>query len=356
VPAQPPSSLGDKTVFVTGHSGFVGSWLCSLLRQSGANVVGYSLLDNPAAVARSEWLSGMGVTRIGGDVRDFSDLLAAVDRANPDVVVHLAAQPILGRGFSSPHLTFDVNINGSLNVLEVVRRTSVRALVHVTSDKCYAPGAARVGAVTEDGKLGGESPYPASKMIAEILFWEFFKLAGEGAPQMASVRLGNVVGGGDEADRLVPNCLRSFRAGRPFAMRDPNAVRPFQHVLDVVYGLERLASALLDRRVPSGLPLNFAPPHLGATTGELVAALAAAWGPTARVSEECDVTTFPEQQVLRLDGSRAADLLGWQHRLDLSMTASWTVKWSQLVDLGMAPATATAHQTARYLAMSGESR
>jgi CDP-glucose 4,6-dehydratase len=354
-PGSIASAWPGKTVFITGHSGFVGSWLSTLLRRVGVNVVGYSLSEDPSSASRATWLKALGVVTTDGDVRDFEGLLAAVDGAKPDIVVHLAAQPILGRGFSAPHLTFDVNVNGSLNVLEVVRRTSTQALVHVTSDKCYSPAAASQGAVTEDSDLGGESPYPSSKMIAEILFQEFSDLAGEDGPWMASVRLGNVVGGGDEADRLVPNCLRSFRAGRPFAVRDPLAVRPFQHVLDVVHGLALLGQALLERRIPSGTPLNFAPPHMGLTTADLVAALAAAWGPGAAcVSEREDIIVFPEQQVLRLDGSRAAELLGWHHQLDLSRTAGWTVEWAQLVDQGVPPSTATTEQVAGYLAESAD--
>ena len=257
----------DKTVFVTGHTGFIGSWLCTLLRDLGATVVGYSLSDDASTASRVVWLKSLGVTSVEGDVRDFERLLASVEEAEPDVVVHLAAQPIVFLGFSAPHLTFDVNINGSLNVLEVARRTGVAALVHVTSDKCYSVAAALGEALMEDSDLGGEGPYSASKTIAEILFREYSNLGGGDPPWMASIRLGNVVGGGDEADRLVPNCLRSFREGRAFAIRDPRAVRPFQHVLDVVHGLALSAEALLERRIPSGIPLNFAPPYSGLTVG-----------------------------------------------------------------------------------------
>lgn len=348
------SPLKDRTVFVTGHSGFVGSWLCTFLHQLGANLVGYSLSDDATTAARASWLKGLGLVATEGDLRDFSDLLAAVVEAQPDVMVHLAAQPILGRGLVAPHLTFDVNINGSLNVLEVAQRTSVPALIHVTSDKCYSPAAVSLGPVTEQGELGGEGPYPASKTIAEILFREFSELANDESSRMATVRLGNVVGGGDEADRLVPNWLRAFQAGRPFAMRDPDAVRPFQHVLDVVCGLERLGSALLERRLPNGLPLNFAPPHSGRTTAELVTQLAMAWGCGASISEVRDVVPFPEQPILRLDGSKASGLLDWDHELDLSMTAAWTVEWVQSIDQGMTAAGATAGQAARYLSMMGK--
>ncbi len=345
------SSLSGRTVLITGHSGFIGSWLSMTLGLLGVRVVGYSTSDDRATSARAMWLAEAGIPQVAGDVRDFRSLAAAVETIGPDVIVHLAAQPILGKGYSAPHLTFDVNVNGSLNILEVVRSRRTTALVHVTSDKCYDFAHMGDRAITESGALGGRGPYPASKTIAEWLFREFADLMTDtsAAPRLASVRLGNVIGGGDEADRLVPNCLRAFKAGTPFAIRDPWAVRPFQHVLDVVAGLVRLAEGLIDEKVPGGAALNFAPPACGQTTGELVSKLARAWGPPACTSTHSDVAPFPEQQVLRLDGSRAAELLGWCHALDLADSARWTVEWFRSVDGGATPASATFAQGKRFL-------
>lgn len=338
-----------KKVFVTGHSGFVGSWFCTLMRLSGAKVTGYSLPDTTAANGRVAWLKDLGVGAVDGDVRDFPALRTAIAEAAADAVVHLAAQPLLGVGYAEPHLTFGVNVCGSLNVLEAVRQTSTPALVHVTSDKCYAPAALRSGILTEEDELAGSGPYPASKTIAEILFREFCGLPGGDKPWAASVRLGNVIGGGDEADRLVPNCLRSFRSGWPFAPRDRSAVRPFQHVLDVAHGLVLLTAALLERRIPSGVPLNFGPPWTDVTVAEMLDALATAWGPQARLGGEPEATTFPEDRLLRLDGSRAATLLNWRHRLDLSRMAALTVEWTSLVDRGGSASAATVGQVESYL-------
>ena len=345
------SILRGGTVLITGHSGFIGSWLSMMLHLLGAQVVGYSQSDDPVTAARATWLGDLGIPQTAGDVRDLRSLMAAVEAACPDVVVHLAAQPLLGRGYSTPHLTFDVNINGSLNILEVARRGLTTALVHVTSDKCYDPAEAGLGAITESSPLGGRSPYPASKTIAELLFREFAELAApaRARPRLASVRLGNVIGGGDEADRLVPNCLRAFRAGMQFAVRDPQSVRPFQHVLDVVAGLVRLAECLISGDVPSGEAINFAPPACGNTTGELVSELALAWGPPALLNAQADLAPFPEQQVLRLDGAKAAALLGWSHALDLTDSARWTVDWVRAVDAGAPPAAATRAQASRFL-------
>ncbi|MFY4722998.1 NAD-dependent epimerase/dehydratase family protein [Streptomyces sp. LaBMicrA B280] len=344
-------ALRGRTVLVTGHSGFIGSWLCSLLVAFGADVVGYSLSEDPVGAARAQWLTLLGVTDVRGDVRDLDSVLAAARAFEPDVVVHLAAQPLLGRGFTEPHLTFDVNLNGSLSVLETVRLGAVRALVHVTSDKCYAPVGAGAPPLTEVSRLGGAGPYPASKWMAEALFNEFRALVPADS-SIVSVRLGNVIGGGDEADRLVPNALRAFRSGTAFRLRDPAAERPFQHVLDVVWGLARLASCLLLRRIDSGRALNFAPPGMASSAGELVAELAREWGPGALVSDGRDEVDFPEEPVLRLDGGRAARLLRWEHRLDLTSAASWTVAWARMTDSGVPPSDATARQVVDFLAAS----
>jgi CDP-glucose 4,6-dehydratase len=312
-------------------------------------VTGFSLSEDAASANRARWLQEMSVAAIEGDIRDARAVLAAVETTRPNVVVHLAAQALLGRGFLEPTLTFDVNINGSLNVLEAVRRLDVPALVHVTSDKCYSPRALTRGPVAEDGPLGGTGPYPASKTIAEILFAEFSRLVPEEASStwMGSVRLGNVVGGGDEADRLVPNCLRAFRDHRAFAVRDPDAVRPWQHVGDVAAGLSLLAQALLRRGVPNGLVLNFAPPRCDVTVGDLVHQLAAAWGAGAQVSDKLSDCPFPEETLLRLDGSYATELLGWRHRVASSALAEATVEWERLVSRGMSPAEATWTQAGR---------
>ncbi|WP_419703222.1 NAD-dependent epimerase/dehydratase family protein [Promicromonospora sp. NFX87] len=350
------NALRNRTVLVTGHSGFIGSWLCALLSHLEVVTIGFSSSEDPVSAYRATWLEGLGVAAITGDVRDRAAVDATVQAVAPDVIIHLAAQPLLFEGYRAPHRTFDININGSMNVLDVAVRSRTPAVVHVTSDKCYSQAAALAGPLKEGAELGGEGPYPASKMISEILFREFSMLAGPGRPHMSSVRLGNVIGGGDGADRLVPNSLRAFRAGTPFSVRDPLAIRPFQHVLDVAHGLARLAGALLSERVPSGLPLNFAPPYMGVTVGEIVSALAEAWGPGACVGDEQAATELEEQQVLRLDGSHAAALLAWQHRLDCAEGAAWAVEWTREVDQGTAPADAMLAQIARHQLLSDQLR
>ncbi|WP_082098994.1 NAD-dependent epimerase/dehydratase family protein [Demequina iriomotensis] len=344
------SIFSGRTVFITGHSGFIGAWLATVLDHLGATVVGYSVDDDPSSATRAAWLADEGVQRITGDVRDRGRLFAALELTRPDIVFHLAAQAILCRGFDDPHLTFDVNLNGSLNMLEAERIGLVPALVHVTSDKCYVPMAADGGMLTEDSPIGGRSPYSASKSMAENMFREFMDLPRlGGAPhRSASVRLGNVIGGGDDADRLVPNCVRFFQQERVFAVRDPLAVRPFQHVLDVVDGFVRLGARLLAAQEETVHALNFAPPTAGHTAGEMVFELARAWGDEALISPERDVCGFLEDKLLWLDGSRAAELLDWHHAFDLRRSAERIVDWVRSVDAGATAAVTTRRQVAEY--------
>ncbi|WP_062461238.1 NAD-dependent epimerase/dehydratase family protein [Demequina soli] len=340
-------------MFITGHSGFIGAWLSTVLKHLGADVIGYSTHDDPSAAERAVWLSEVCTDQIEGDVRDKDALLGAIAAAKPDIVFHLAAQALLCTGFDEPHLTFDVNLRGSLNVLEAARLGLTPAIVHVTSDKCYVPMKAGGGMLTESSPLGGHSPYPASKTIAEMLFAEYAELPRiDGAPhRMGSVRLGNVIGGGDDADRLVPNCIRAFQADHVFAVRDPLAVRPFQHVLDVVDGFVRLGERLMTSQGEVVDALNFAPPTSGHTAGEMVFELARAWGDEALISPECDACAFPEDKLLWLDGSKAAALLDWHHAFDLRRSAERIVEYVRAVDAGITPAEATRIQAAAYYAV-----
>ncbi len=344
-----PDFVG-KTVLVTGHSGFIGAWLTTVLEHLGANVIGYSINDDPSSAARAEWLGDVCTRQYEADVRDREKLFSVIDEHRPDLVYHLAAQALLCRGFEDPHLTFDVNLRGSLNVLEAARLGMIPALVHVTSDKCYVPMKPGDSKLTEDSPLGGCSPYSASKTIAEILFREFTDLTRlDGAPYRAtSVRLGNVIGGGDDADRLVPNCIRAFEDERVFAVRDPLAVRPFQHVLDVVAGFVLAGTRLIAAEERTVDALNFAPPSSGFTAGEMVFELARAWGEPSLISPACEACAFPEDKLLWLDGSKASEMLGWQHAFDLRGSAERIVDWIRWVDAGMSPADATRRQAAEY--------
>lgn len=344
--ARSELSWTGRRVFITGSTGFVGSWLTTALLQLGAEVVGFADNTDARAKEREQWLGELGATCVTGDVRNLEELLDALGPEPVDALVHLAAQPLVGVGLDRPHETLEINVGGSLNVLEAARLRPPRVLVQVTSDKCYR-NHGRDRPYREDDELGGGCPYSVSKAAAELLFETYADLYGA-TPRAASVRFGNVIGGGDfAASRLVPDCVAALAADRPIELRRPGAVRPWQHVLDVVRGMLLLIDALERGTVPPGDVLNFAPPGAGATARRLADALVAAKG-GGRV-RSVPVSGLVEDEVLRLDGGKAAAALDWQHRLDLDAAADWIVAWHRAVDTGATPAAATAGQVARFL-------
>lgn len=346
---RPELSWTGRRVFVTGFTGFVGSWLTTALLQLGAKVVGFADSADARAKEREQWLGELGATCVTGDVRDLPALLDAVGAEPVDALVHLAAQPLVGVGLDRPHETLEINVGGSLNVLEAARLRPPRVLVQVTSDKCYRNDGRdrRYRGYREGDELGGGCPYSVSKAAAELLFETYADLYG-GTPRAASVRFGNVIGGGDfAARRLVPDCVAALAADRPIELRRPDAIRPWQHVLDVVRGLLLLIDALERGTVPPGDVLNFAPPGAGATARRVADALVAAHG-GGRV-RSVPVPGLVEDEVLRLDGGKAAAALDWHHRLDLDAAADWIVAWHRAVATGATPAAATAGQVGRFL-------
>jgi len=339
-----------RQVLITGHSGFVGAWVATMLRQLGATVTGYAISADEQTRERSRWLASLGVRGTAGDVRDFAAVRDAL-AAGYDTVLHLAGQPLVAVGWAEPRTTFETNVLGTVNVLEAARHHPPAALVCVTSDKCYRNRG--TGEPYREGdELGGGCPYSVSKAAAELVaegYWGVFRQAG-GAPRTASVRLGNVIGGGDlAARRLVPDCLAALAGGRPVQLRDPAAVRPFQHVLDVAHGLLLLAGALAEGGIAGGEAFNFGPPGTGVTARELATTLAAAWG-GGRVTGQPGAGPA-EDQTLRLDGSRAAVALSWRHRLDAAAAADWIVRWHRAVAGGVSPGQATAAQVAEFLGL-----
>lgn len=332
-----------KRVLITGHSGFIGTWLSVALTHAGAEVSGFAVDDAPE-------LSALGITSTRGDVRDFDSVWRAMSAAHFDVIFHLAAQPLVNVGLSDPRGTLSTNVGGSINVLEAARLCAPRVLVHVTSDKCYRnrewPWPYR-----EVDELGGGCPYSVSKSAAELIFEAYSDLyRTAGSPvHAASVRFGNVIGGGDRATgRLVPDVVAALRAGEPIRLRRPGAVRPWQHVLDVVHGLLLLAEALADDAVGPGEVFNFAPPGDGATVQELVSALISAWDTDAPVLADSDLT-YVEHDLLRLDGRKAAAALSWRHAFDVTESAKAIAAWDRTVSGGVSPIEATSRQIIEFL-------
>ncbi len=322
-------SFRDRRVLITGHNGFVGSWLSLVLANAGADVTGLSLDAEPAGLADTLGLTGI-VRSIVGDVRDSSTVDAVVNTYAPEAVFHLAAQSKVLPSYAEPVITFDTNVMGTVNVLDALRRaSSARTCVVITSDKCYAVAE---GSHVETDSLGGEDPYSASKAGAEIVAHayqtSFFSSSGM---SLATARAGNILGGGDWADqRVVPDVMRAARDHRPLVLRRPLAVRPWQHVLDAVSGYLRLADALERDGTPYAESWNFGPEVSEAVTvGELVARVTSKWAGLGGAPIDIGVgeATLGERSTLVLDSSKARARLGWAPLFDLDATLTWTVEW-----------------------------
>ncbi len=318
-----------RRVFLTGHTGFKGSWATRWLTRLGAEVTGYAL-EPPTTPSLFEAarLSG-GIGSITGDIRKLDVIRAAMHAAKPELVIHMAAQALVRRSYEAPVETYETNVMGTVHVLESVRSCeTVRAVVMVTSDKCYQ-NREWIWPYRETEPMGGHDPYSSSKGGAELVTAAYRSsfFSGPGAPNVATVRAGNVIGGGAwSKDRLVPDLMRAFAAGEPALIRSPGALRPWQFVLDLLSGYFTLAEKLYDGQ---GLaqPWNFGPLDTEIHPVHWVAdRLVEAWGGTAAWKTDGGEHP-PEAMLLKLDSSHARERLGWMPRLDLRAALDWTVEW-----------------------------
>lgn len=321
-----PSFWSERRVLVTGHTGFKGAWLSLWLEILGAAVVGLSLPpESPEGAFRclEPW---DGLDSHIADLRDPVSVEQVMATAKPEVVFHLGAQSLVRRGWADPIGTYAVNVLGTAHLLEAVRRVpSVKAVVVATSDKVYA----HLGAgapFREDSPLGGEDPYSASKAAAEhvVSAWR----AGKRGVPVATVRAGNVIGGGDIAeDRLLPDAWRALRAGQDLILRNPDATRPWQFVLEPLAGYLRLAQRLVEEPAAYPPAVNFGPPPSSCWPVSRVAdVVVAAWG-SGRWMYCHQTGAPPEAPSLRLDAGLADRALGWRSRLELTTAIGWTVEW-----------------------------
>lgn len=323
-----------KRVFVTGHTGFKGSWLSLWLQSLGADVTGYALEPptEPSLFKIANVSEGM-CSHIG-DVRDFDHLLRVVKKARPDIVLHMAAQPLVRRSYIDPVETYATNVMGTVHVLEAVRQSEgVRVVVNVTSDKCYE-NREWVWGYREGDPMGGYDPYSNSKGCAELVTsayrYSFFNPASyeNHGVALASVRAGNVIGGGDWADdRLIPDFMRAILAGHPVIIRSPHAIRPWQHVLDPLSGYLLLAERLWTGGSEFAEAWNFGPHDDDAKPVEwIVEHLIQLWGKDA--SWQLDGREHPhEARYLKLDTSKARMRLGWRPRWNLETGLGSIIEW-----------------------------
>lgn len=322
----------DKRVFITGHTGFKGSWLALWLSQLGASVTGFS---NCVPTEPSFWRVasvGESVKSIEGDVRDVAALVQALQDARPDILFHLAAQSLVRRSYEDPIGTFSTNIMGTVTLFEAVRKISgVRALVNVTSDKCYENRELRY-AYRESDPMGGKDPYSCSKGCAELLTSSYRQsFFSDSATAIASVRAGNVIGGGDWApDRLIPDCVRAFARKEVVLVRNPTSIRPWQHVLDALRGYLLLGQNLFNEPSRFSFGFNFGPPHDDIqSVSRVVEQVCKHWGAdaAARLENGTSGNSPDEAHTLLLDSSLAHKTLGWRPLLKLDQALQWSVDW-----------------------------
>lgn len=326
------SFYGGRRVFVTGHTGFKGSWLCHVLLGAGAEVCGYSLEPptDPSLFGLSGLDGAEGLRNVEGDVRDRAGLMAAMAGFEPEVVVHMAAQPLVRLSYEQPAATYEVNVMGTVNVLEAARACpSVRSLLNVTTDKVYENREWCWG-YRETDPLDGFDPYSNSKSCSELVTHSYARsFFADGRCAVSTARAGNVIGGGDfSPDRVVPDCVRAAAAGEPVVLRNPGSVRPYQHVLEPLVAYLRVAAMQLSDPGAAGW-YNIGPDDGGcATTGELVGMFAREWGDG--FEWRCEGDGGPhEAGLLKLDCAKARSELGWRPRWDLETAVAKTVEWTK---------------------------
>ena len=344
-----------KRVLVTGHTGFKGGWLSLWLASMGAHVMGYSL---PASSQPCLWKYAEGHPGIDStiaDVRNLDALVGTVKVFRPEIVLHMAAQALVRASYEDPVGTYATNVMGTVHLLEAVRRTpGIRAVVIVTSDKCYE-NREWIWGYRESESMGGRDPYSSSKGCAELVTEAYrSSFFGEGgSASIATARAGNVIGGGDWAtDRLVPDIIRAVTVGKSVRVRNPNACRPWQHVLEPLSGYLRLAECLYESPDDHTGAWNFGPTEEDAVSVEkIVATISRLWSPTTRW--EVDRTPHVhEANALKLDSSKARSRLGWRPRLGLASALEWTVEWYKTHAQGQDAKALTIAQINRYMELT----
>ena len=324
-----------RKVFVTGHTGFKGAWLSLWLADLGAQVTGYAL--RPPTQPNLYELAGIAdkVRTVTADIRDREKLHEAMQEAEPDIVLHLAAQPLVLDSYRNPAETYEINVMGTVNLLEAVRRCpAVRAVVNVTTDKCYE-NQEWVWGYRENDRLGGADPYSSSKACSELVtsaYRQSFFAGEEHRPAVATARAGNVIGGGDWApDRLLADCFRALLAGEKIRLRNPGSIRPWQHVLEPLYGYLTLAERLAQYGDEFAGAWNFGPAAEDAqSVAWVVKTLCGFWGEDADFEiAEAAMHQPNETRYLRLDAAKSREKLDWQPRWSTRQAVRAAVDWTK---------------------------
>jgi CDP-glucose 4,6-dehydratase len=320
-----------KKVFVTGHTGFKGTWLCHILLRAGANITGYALEPPSSPSLFRQINTAKNIHSIYGDIRDRNLLIQTIQKFKPDICFHMAAQPLVRRSYKEPALTYETNVIGTVNVLEALRVTPlVRSFVNITTDKVYENKEWPWG-YRENDNLCGYDPYSNSKSCSEFVTYSYrnsFFLDGD-SPAVSTARSGNVIGGGDYSeDRIIPDCVRAVQAGKPIVLRNPHSIRPYQHVLDCLRGYLLLAEKQYADKSLEGA-YNFGPDDESCiTTGALADLFCRTWG--EGVSWITENNGGPhEANFLKLDCSKAKAVLGWKPQRDIQTAVEKAVEFAK---------------------------
>lgn len=320
------NNISISSVFITGHTGFKGAWLSKTLSMMGAEVAGYSLKPKRDSLYEKMYKT-FNVKSNFDDIRDLDRLKTAVRKSNPEIVIHMAAQPLVRYSYENPVETYEVNVMGTVNVLEACRNIkSIKSIIIVTTDKVYENIEKQEG-YREDERLNGRDPYSNSKSCAELVVSSYVKsfYSHEDAPAVSTARSGNVIGGGDySADRLIPDCVRAANTGKPVIIRNPASVRPYQHVLDCLAGYLCLAEKQHDKKYAGAY--NFGPDNGDFTDNEsLVKTFCREWGSGMFYEKKGDNGPH-EAGLLKLDITKSKSVLGWKPKMDVKKAVQMTVE------------------------------
>ena len=348
----------NRRVLITGHTGFKGSWLCLLLHKLGADVYGYALDPPTSPSLFEEARIGELMTSFIGDIRDYDHLLKVMQQVQPEIVIHMAAQPLVRESYKIPVETYAINVMGTVHLLEACRNTkSVKAIVNVTTDKCYENKEWHWG-YRENEPMGGYDPYSNSKGCSELVtssyrnsYFNPAKYADHGVA-VASARAGNVIGGGDWADdRLIPDFIRAITHGEEVQIRSPFAIRPWQHVLEPLTGYLTLAAKLFTEGAPYAQGWNFGPDDRDARNVEWITnTICELWGEGASFS--IDTNPQPhEANYLKIDCSKAKAELGWYPKWNIETTLKSIVDWNKAYLSGINMRIVTENQIKKYLSL-----
>ena len=341
-----------KRVFVTGHTGFKGSWLCQVLFNCGAEVTGYSL---PAPTEPNLFeLAGLEqkINSVIGDIRDKEKLQKAFAGARPDIVLHLAAQPLVRESYKEPVYTYETNVMGTINLLECVRisREPVKSVVNITTDKVYKNNE-WVWGYREDEPLDGYDPYSNSKSCSELVTHSYVSsFFADSGVAVSTARAGNVIGGGDfAADRIIPDCVRSVQASQPLIVRNPHSTRPYQHVLEPLFAYLMITQRQYEDKSYAGW-YNVGPDECDCvTTGQLVDLFLRHWGAGFNWLNRAEANAPHEANFLKLDCSKLKAVFGWQPRWGIDEAVAKTVEWTKIWLAGGDVAVAMNRQIKEYM-------